>query len=174
MLALKRPHSALRSTHFFSTVPPLRETWNKCFFIKYEWPPQAKTEHINQNENDDCGAKIISFSVKVLRVLLGVEMSSVATKSELWYELESEEGVRCCDKRKFWMKKHRRASKISGWHGVAKCIITCEQQMRGAVPVLCLHATVFTATNEQQIGLSCTGCCYNNAPKCWMCQRAMQ
>lgn len=36
-------------------------------------------------------------------------------------------------------------------------IITWKRQTRGAgaVPVLCRHATVFTATNEQQIGLSC-------------------
>lgn len=95
-------------------------------------------------------------------------------KSELWYagELESNEGVRCCDKGNFWMKKLGLASKISGWHEVTKCIITCKQQMRGAVPVLCLHATVFTATNEQQIALSCIACCY--VPKHWMCQRAMQ
>lgn len=58
--------------------------------------------------------------------------------------------------------------------GMRLHIIRWKQQMEGAVPVLCLHATVFTATNEQQIRLPCIGCYYKNVPKSWMCQRAMQ
>lgn len=57
------------------------------------------------------------------------------------------------------MKKQRLASKISGWHEFGKCIISWKQQtqMHGALPVLYLHAAVFAATKEQQIGLSGIG-----------------
>lgn len=41
--------------------------------MKDEWTPPAKMEHIKQNEND-CGARIISSQQKGLYVLPGVEM----------------------------------------------------------------------------------------------------
>lgn len=72
-------------------------------------------------------------------------------KSELWYagEMETKVGVRYCDKRNFWMKKQRLPKYLGGMS-----INSCKQHINGSVPVLCLHATVFTATKEWQIALS--------------------
>jgi len=98
-------------------------------------------------------------------------------------ELESNGRVRCCDKRDvssfFWRGGGEETEtcfqrNLNGWHEVAKCIIACEQRLRGAVPVLCRHAAVFTA-NKWAANLSrhVSGGRYDVVPRCRMCPRSL-